>query len=127
MKYIPTFSKGSRLDENYYDFVKKLGLQLEKERLIDKYDQSKWMYVFSGLDNFLGEDQFIWIGDKNHCVYLIDELIKMDIIKGKNINSKIERFFLIKNVAQTRYSYEPRKPDGSEIIDNLISRVLDSL
>jgi|TARA_B110000879_G_scaffold127994_1_gene168594 hypothetical protein len=127
MKYIPTFTKSSKFDENYYDFIKALGIELEKERLIDKYDQSKWMYIFSGLDNFLGDDQFTWLGDKNHCVYLIDELVSRDIIKGKNINSKIERYFLIKNVAQTRYSYEPRKPDGFKVIDQLILRALNSL
>lgn len=127
MKRIPTFSEGSRLDDNYYVFIKALGIELEKERLIDKYEQSTWMYIFSGLDTFLESEQFIWLGDKNHCIYLIDELVKMNIINGKNINSKIERFFLIKNAAQTRYSYEPRKPKGSEVIDQIISRVLNSL
>ena len=123
MKYIPTFTKGSKLDDDYFNFINKLGLELEKERLIDKYEQSSWMYIFSGLDAFLGEEQYAWIGDKNLCVYLIDELAKMNIIKKTRINSKIERFFLIKNVAQTRYSYEPRKPDGSAVIDKLIIRV----
>ena len=127
MKHIPTFKAGSKLNDTYYDFIKALGIELEEERLIDKYDQSSWMYIFSGLGTFIGAEIFTWTGKKNHCIYLIDELFKEGIIEGEKIDSKIERFFDIKNPAQTRYSYYPRKPRDSEYIDSLILRVKNSL
>ena len=125
--HVETFSRGNKFDDNYYDFIKALGFELEKEGLISLYDESKWCYIFSSLGTFPGEEEFPWMGKKNHCIYLIDELIKKDIIKGEKINSKIERFFLIKNAAQTRYSYYPNPPKDSEYIDSLILRVINSL
>jgi hypothetical protein len=127
MGYIPTFSKGNKFNDDYYPFIKALGIELEKENLIHNFDQSSWMYIFSSLDTFKGSEVFTWTGKKNHCVYLIDELVREGIIKGENIDSKIERFFAIKNPAQTRYSYYPNKPKDSEQIDSIILRVLKSL
>ena len=31
MDYIPTFEKGKRFNDDYYDFIKALGIELEKE------------------------------------------------------------------------------------------------
>ena len=130
MDYIPTFEKGERFNDDYYDFIKALGIELEKEGYIKQYIQDKWMYIFSGLDTFEGEETFEWLKAKNHCIYLIDSLVEDKIILGgleNKIDSKIERFFKIKNVAQTRYSYYPNKPKSSEQIDYIILRVLNSL
>jgi len=88
------------------------------------------MYIFSGLETFEGEESFEWLKTKNHCIYLIDQLVEENVILGgleNKIDSKIERFFKIKNVAQSRYSYYPNKPKGGEQIDYLILRVLNSL
>ena len=47
MDYIPTFEKGERFNDDYYDFIKALGIELEKEGYIKQYIQDKWMYIFS--------------------------------------------------------------------------------
>ena len=130
MDYIPTFKRGERFNDNYYEFVKGLGVELEKEGYIKECIQNKWMYIFSDLETFEGEETLEWLKAKNHCIYLIDSLVDEKVILGglKNkIDSKIERFFKIKNVAQTRYSYFPNKPKGGEQIDYIILRVLNSL
>ena len=74
MDYIPTFEKGKRFNDDYYDFIKALGIELEKEGYIKHYIQDKWMYIFSGLETFEGEETFEWLKAKNHCIYLIDSL-----------------------------------------------------
>ena len=50
MDYIPTFKRGERFNDNYYEFVKGLGVELEKEGYIKEYIQNKWMYIFSDLE-----------------------------------------------------------------------------
>ena len=79
--------------------LKHLELKLEKEGYIKQYIQDKWMYIFSGLETFEGEETFEWLKAKNHCIYLIDSLVEDKIILGgleNKIDSKIERFFKIK-------------------------------
>ena len=56
MDYIPTFKRGERFNDNYYEFVKGLGVELEKEGYIKEYIQNKWMYIFSDLETFEGEE-----------------------------------------------------------------------
>ena len=135
MKRIPTFCAGIKLEDNYYDFIKVLGIELENlgyiqywnNGLMAGYSKSNWMYIFSGLDDYEGENVFSWQKEKNHCIYLIDRLVSDGILVNEKINSKIERFFNIKNAAQTRYSFYPGKPKGADQIDGIISRCLKSL
>ena len=41
MDYIPTFKRGERFNDNYYEFVKGLGVELEKEGYIKEYIQNR--------------------------------------------------------------------------------------
>ena len=46
MDYIPTFEKGERFNDDYYDFIKALGIELEKEGYIKQYIQDKMDVYF---------------------------------------------------------------------------------
>ena len=82
------------------------------------------MCMFEG-GSIREQDQFSfrWNQANSHCVYLFDKLEEEQIIVKEKLDNTINRFFGIKNVAQTRYSYYP-KPKGSDVIIKLVKEVI---
>ena len=58
---------------------------------------------------------------------MIDQLVEVNIVTKHKLNSIIEKFFNIKNVAAQRYSYEPRKPKNYKEIDSIIVNTINEL
>lgn len=61
-----------------------------------------------------------WLREENLLIYLIDQLVEVNIVTKYKLNSSIENFFNIKNVAVKRYSYEPKKPKNYKEIDSIL-------
>ena len=69
----------------------------------------------------------IWQREENLLIYMIDELVQVNIIIKNKLNSLIEHHFKINNVASQRYSYEPRKPQNYKEIDSIIISVINKI
>jgi len=122
------FLRGSKYDEKKYrEFVLHLRESLIQQNYIDEVREDEWITMFEGHSiNLDDQFSFRWQLANSHCVYLFEILEKKDIIKKLKLDNTINRFFNIKNVAQTRYSYFP-KPRGAEDIDKIVINIMTHL
>jgi len=125
---INTFQKGSKYDNNKYRmFNLHLRESLIRYNYIDEVREDEWIAMFEG-GAINSDDQFSfrWNLSNAHCVYLFEVLEQKNIIAKLKLDITINRFFNIKNVAQTRYSYYP-KPKESDVIDKLVENIIKHL
>ena len=125
---IDTFQRGSKYDKNKYRmFNLHLRESLIRYNYVDEVREDEWITMFEG-GGIYSEDQFSfrWNLANTHCVYLFEILEQKNIITKLKLDITISRFFNIKNVAQTRYSYYP-KPRGYENIEKIVSNVMAHL
>ena len=116
-----TLLRGGRYNESQYRiFTLALRKLLILNNYIDEEREDEWIVLFEG-HSIRGDDQFTfrWNLANTHCVYLFDILEQERIIVKERLDITISKFFSIKNVAQTRYSYYP-KPKGHEKIEAIV-------
>ena len=122
------FLRGGKYDEDKYrEFILHLRESLIQQNYIDEVREDEWITMFEG--HAINSDEqfsFRWHLANSHCVYLFEILENKNIIKKLKLDNTINRFFNIKNVAQTRYSYYP-KPKGAAEIENLIDNIVNHL
>jgi len=125
------FSKGDRYDiPLQLSFFATLSGTLQQQGYFSEHDSLGFAVLFTGRGlkekteyNFEGK----WSREENLLIYLIDQLVEVNIVTKHKLNSIIEKFFNIKNVAAQRYSYEPRKPKNYKEIDSIIVNTINEL
>ena len=125
------FSKGDRYDiPLQLSFFATLSGTLQQQGYFSEHDSLGFAILFTGRGlkekteyNFEGK----WLREENLLIYLIDQLVEVNIVTKHKLNSIIEKFFNIKNVAAQRYSYEPRKPKNYKEIDSIIVNTINEL
>ena len=125
---VKVFSRGRKYNEDVFrKFILHLRESLIQYNYIDEVREDEWITMFEGL-YIRSDDQFSfrWHQADNHCVYLFDVLEQEGIIVKDKLDITITKFFNIKNVAQTRYSYYP-KPKGSEVIEKMVKDIITHL
>lgn len=68
-----------------------------------------------------------WIGQKNLCPYLLDQLDEYYFLERDNINKKANYIFGIKNAAELRVKYNKNKdklPTNYSIIDKIVQTLI---
>tara|TARA_Y100000389_G_C17177958_1_gene372511 strand:+ start:38 stop:493 length:456 start_codon:yes stop_codon:yes gene_type:complete len=125
------FTKGSRYDMPLQlSFFTLLSEELQKKAFISKHDGLELAVLFTGRglkEKTELEFKGIWQREENLLIYMIDELVQVNIIIKNKLNSLIEHHFKINNVASQRYSYEPRKPQNYKEIDSIIISVINKI
>lgn len=125
---IKLFARGRKYNEDTFrKFILHLRESLIRYNYLDEVREDEWIVMFEG-SSIRADDQFTfrWHQADNHCVYLFDVLEREGIIVKDKLDITISRFFNIKNVAQTRYSYYP-KPKESEVIEKIVGDIVTHL
>ena len=95
--------------------------------LIEFVDLDLFLRVFNGkeLQNASNSKPLVkWIGQKNLCPYLLDQLNEYYFLERDNIDKKANYIFGIKNAAQLRIKYKSNikeLPSNYQIIDKIIN------
>ena len=84
---------------------------------------------FDGLSGLMDNDQLTWQGEKQLCVYMIEELIRLKIISDHKKWILTEKIFGITDPARKLQKYGQNhkydhKPKNHKIIDDIINNVL---
>ena len=111
--------------------IERLRNQLLNNKLIEFVPSNLFAKVFSkyGLENTSYSKPIVkWIGQKNLCPYLLDQLDEYYFLKRDNIDKKANYIFGIKNAAELRIKYSKNKdklPTNYSIIDKIVQTLID--
>ena len=129
---IPKFAKHQGFDlkiERDIE-IELLRNQLLINNLIEFVPFNLFVKVFSkyGLENTSYTKPIVkWIGQKNLCPYLLDQLDEYYFLERDNINKKANYIFGIKNAAELRVKYNKNKdklPTNYSIIDKIVQTLI---
>ena len=83
---------------------------LTKNELIEQVSKERFAAAFTGkIDSNIDEPPVKWIGQRNLCPYLLDQLDEKLYIDRKSIHKKAEDVFGVYNAAQLRVKYSNNK------------------
>lgn len=111
--------------------IERLRNLLFNNKLIELVPSNLFAKVFSkyGLENTSYSKPIVkWIGQKNLCPYLLDQLDEYYFLKRDNIDKKANYIFGIKNAAELRIKYSKNKdklPTNYSIIDKIVQTLID--
>ena len=111
--------------------IERLRNQLLNNNLIEFVHSNLFAKVFSkyGLENTSYSKPIVkWIGQKNLCPYLLDQLDEYYFLERDNIDKKANYIFGIKNAAELRIKYKKNKdklPTNYSIIDKIVQTLID--
>ena len=111
--------------------IERLRNQLLNNKLIEFVPSNLFAKVFSKyrLENTSYSKPIVkWIGQKNLCPYLLDQLDEYYFLERDNIDKKANYIFGIKNAAELRIKYRKNKdklPTNYSIIDKIVQTLID--
>ena len=111
--------------------IERLRNQLLNNNLIEFVPSNLFAKVFSKyrLENKSYSKPIVkWIGQKNLCPYLLDQLDEYYFLERDNIDKKANYIFGIKNAAELRIKYKKNKdklPTNYSIIDKIVQTLID--
>ena len=110
--------------EKHKEYFHSIGSKLAQEGFIYIESISNFVAAFDGVGLPDGKHKVEWLGQKNLCTFMIDELIDRKIITDHQRNINAEFIFGIKQAANLRGGYHKRpnmKPAKYEVINRILN------
>lgn len=107
----------------FLSFLKNL---LEKNKLIKPINSDTFFKAFRGeIINDNSGTLLEWIGQRNLCIYFLEELAEVFNINEKHLNLKAELIFGVTNSKELKRNYKKNKeslPSNYSIIDDIVKK-----